>query len=145
VVERSGLEAWRRFLKAHAAVVGSIERDLEQRGHIPLEWYDVLIAISDAPGGRLRLKDLGRELVLTRSGATRLADRLEAAGLVERQRVDDDRRGVILALSEPGRKALRSSWPVYARGIRDGFLAKLTSEEVDTLSVALGRIAAIKE
>ena len=125
--------------------MGSIERDLEQRGHIPLECYDVLVAISDAPDGRLRLKDLGRELVLTRSGATRLADRLEAAGLVERQRVDDDRRGVILALSEPGRKALRGAWPVYARGIRDGFLAKLTSEEVDTLSVALGRIAAIEE
>src|SRR2546422_9894367 len=99
MIERTGLEAWRRFLKAHAAVVGAIERDLERSGEVPLEWYDVLIAISDAPGGRLRLRDLGRELVLTRSGATRLADKLEAAGLVERQPAHDDRRGVTLTLT----------------------------------------------
>lgn len=137
------MEAWRRFLKAHAAVVGAIEQDLERSGHVPLEWYDVLVAISDAPQGRLRLKDLGRELVLTRSGATRLADKLEAAGLVERHRGHDDRRGVILSLTQSGGKALRSAWPVYARGIRDRFLAKLTSGEVDTVSAALGRIAEI--
>lgn len=145
MVEKSGLEAWRRFLKAHAAVVGTIERDLEGAGHIPLEWYDVLVAISDAPRGRLRLKDLGRELVLTRSGATRLADRLEAARLVERQPANDDRRGVVLSLTELGRKALRSAWPVYARGIRDEFLAKLSPEEVATLTAAMGRIAAIDD
>ena len=139
------MEAWRRFLKAHAAVVGAIEEDLERRGHVPLEWYDVLVAISDAPQGRLRLKDLGRELVLTRSGATRLADKLEVAGLLERQRVHDDRRGVILSLTASGRRALRSAWPIYARGITDRFLAKLTSGEVDIVSSALARIAGIDE
>jgi DNA-binding MarR family transcriptional regulator len=145
MVEKSGLEAWRRFLKAHAAAVGAIERDLDSAGHIPLEWYDVLVAVSDAPKGRLRLKDLGRELVLTRSGATRLADRLEVARLVQRHPAQDDRRGVILTLTELGRKALRSAWPVYARGIRDQFLAKLSPEEVATLKAAMGRIAAIDE
>jgi DNA-binding MarR family transcriptional regulator len=141
MVEKTGLEAWRRFLKAHAAVVGAIERDLERAGQISLEWYDVLIAISDAREGRLRLKDLGRELVLTRSGATRLADRLEAAGLVERLPAHDDRRGVSLALTHPGRRALRSAWPVYARGIREEFLAKLSPQELAVLATAMARIA----
>jgi DNA-binding MarR family transcriptional regulator len=145
MVEKVGLEAWRRFLKAHAAVVGAIERDLERAGQIPLEWYDVLIAISDAREGRIRLKDLGRNLVLTRSGATRLADKLEVAGLVERQPARDDRRGVTLALTELGRKALRSAWPVYARGIREAFLAKLSPEEVAMLKAAMARVAAIND
>ena len=70
---------------------------------------------------------------------------LEAARLVERRLAPDDRRGVILTLTEPGRKALRSAWPVYARGIRDQFLAKLSPEEVATLKAAMGRIAAIDE
>jgi DNA-binding MarR family transcriptional regulator len=145
MVEKKGLEAWRRFLEAHAAVVGAIERDLGRAGQIPLEWYDVLIAISEAPRGRLRLKDLGRELVLTRSGATRLADRLEAAGLVERQPVHDDRRGISLALTDLGKKALRSAWPIYARGIREEFLAKLSPQEVATVKTALARVAAVDE
>jgi len=145
MIERTGLEAWRRFLKAHAAMVGAIERDLERSGEVPLEWYDVLIAISDAPGGRLRLRDLGRELVLTRSGATRLADKLEAARLVERQPAQDDRRGVTLMLTELGKNALRSAWPVYARGIREQFLAKLSPEEMATLKTAMARIAAAED
>jgi DNA-binding MarR family transcriptional regulator len=145
VVEKWGLEAWRHFLKAHAAAVGAIERDLERSGDVPLEWYDVLIAISDAPGGRLRLKDLGRELVLTRSGATRLADKLEAAGLVERQPAHDDRRGITLRLTDGGRKALRRAWPVYARGIREQFLAKLSPDEVATVRTAMARVAAVDD
>jgi DNA-binding MarR family transcriptional regulator len=145
MVDRAELEVWRRFLKAHAAVVGAIERDLERAGQIPHEWYDVLIAISDARGGRLRLKDLGRELVLTRSGATRLADKLEVAGLVERGPAADDRRGVSLALTDLGRKALRNAWPVYARGIRDEFLARLSPEEMATLKTAMARIAPVDD
>jgi DNA-binding MarR family transcriptional regulator len=145
MVEKSGLEAWRRFLKAHAYVVGAIERELERRGQIPLEWYDVLVAISSAPKSRLRLKELGRELVLTRSGATRLADRLEAARLVERHPALKDRRGIVLGLTELGKKALRSAWPVYANGIQNEFLAKLSSEEVATLKIVMGRIAAIDD
>ncbi|MDQ6917730.1 MAG: MarR family transcriptional regulator [Candidatus Dormibacteraeota bacterium] len=141
MIDSSGLEAWRWFLKAHAFVIAAIERDLERAGHVPLVWYDVLVAISGASDGRLRLKDLGSELVLTRSGATRLADKLEAAHLVERQRSADDRRGVTLTLTEQGRSALRRAWPVYAKGIRNGFLAKLSSEEVATLRGALSRVA----
>jgi DNA-binding MarR family transcriptional regulator len=145
MVDRTGLEAWRRFLKAHAAVVGAIEGDLDRAGQISLEWYDVLIAISDAPEGRLRLKDLGRELVLTRSGATRLADKLEEAGLVERQPAPDDRRGVSLALTDLGRRALRSAWPVYAGGIRERFLAKLGPQELVMFETAMARIVAVDD
>lgn len=145
MVDKSGLEAWRRFLKAHAAAVGATERELEVAGMVPLVWYDVLVAVSDAPGRRLRLKDLGRDLVLTRSGATRLADKLEAAGLVARQPAPNDRRGTELVLTESGRQALRAAWPVYAKGIRANFLEKLNDEEIAAVARLLGRVAAISE
>ena len=144
MIERTGVQTWRRFLEAHATVVAAIERDLEKAGKVSLEWYDVLIAISEGPESQLRLKELGRRLLLTRSGATRLADKLEAAGLVERRPAPDDRRGVVLALTPEGRNALRSAWPVYARGIRKHFLAKLTGKEAAELSVVLARLAAIE-
>lgn len=143
MLEEAGIEVWRRFLKAHAAVIGSIERDLEQEGAVSLIWYDVLVAISSAPQKRLRLRDLGHELVLTRSGATRLADRLESAGLVVREPAGDDRRGTLLALTGAGRKALRAAWPIYERGIRRGFLGKLEPSELKVLGRALGRVAAV--
>jgi DNA-binding MarR family transcriptional regulator len=144
VIDKAGLETWRRFLEAHAAVVGAIERDLEKADLISLEWYDVLVAISEASQGALRVRELGRRLLLTRSGATRLADKLEVAGLVERRPAPDDRRGVTLALTGPGRQALRTAWPVYARGIRERFLAKLSREEVTALRILLARIALIE-
>jgi DNA-binding MarR family transcriptional regulator len=144
MIDKAGLETWRRFLEAHAAVVGAIERDLEKADLISLEWYDVLVAISEASQGALRVRELGRRLLLTRSGATRLADKLEVAGLVERRPAPDDRRGVTLALTGSGRQALRIAWPVYARGIRERFLAKLSQEEVTALRILLARIALIE-
>ena len=86
------------------------------------------------------MKELGSQLVLTRSGATRLADKLAAAHLVERQRSHDDRRGVTLTLTEQGPKR-PAEGPVYARGIRNGFLAKLSSDKIATLKTALSRVA----
>jgi DNA-binding MarR family transcriptional regulator len=140
LVPAEGLAAWRALLEAHAAVVGHIEADLVAGGDVPLAWYDVLFAISEAPGRRLRLRDLARRLVLTRSGATRLVDRLAAAGLVERERVDEDRRGAVAVLTPEGGRALRRASPRYADGINRLFLAALTPEDVATIRAALERV-----
>ena len=140
LVPAEGLAAWRALLEAHAAVVGRIEAELQAEGHMPLPWYDVLLAISEAPGRRLRLRDLARGLVLTRSGATRLVDRLAAAGLVERERVDEDRRGAVAVLTPDGARALRRAWPRYADGINRLFLAALTPDEAATIRAALERV-----
>ena len=67
-------------MNAHAAAVGAIERDLAADGHIPLIWYDVLVALAEAPDERLRLHELADRVVLSRSGLTRLVDRLERRG-----------------------------------------------------------------
>src|SRR2546430_5827506 len=131
LVPPSGLQAWRGFLRAHAAVISAIEHELESQGLVPLIWYDVLVAISSAPGRRIRMSGLADELVLTRSGATRLVDKVEAARLVQREIAREDGRGAVATLTPAGREALRKAWPVYARGINQLFLSHLTVREVD--------------
>lgn len=136
------LAAWRAFLNAHAAVIDRIERELAQAGVLPLGSYDILVALLEAPGHRLRLHELASHIVLSRSSLTRAADRLEADGLLARERVASDRRGAYAVLTDRGREALRQAWPVYARGIAAHFARYLSGEEVHTLTEALGRIDA---
>ena len=136
------LASWRAFLVAHAATVGAIERELAAEGVVPLTWYDVLVALWEAPDHRLRLHELAREVVLSRSGLTRLVDRLEAAGLLRREACPDDRRGAYAVLTHEGRGGQLRAWPVYARGIATHFADHLSEEEAATLADALGRIGA---
>lgn len=140
LVPERGLDAWRTFLQAHAAVISRIEAELERRGLVPLVWYDVLVAISSAPGRRIRMSALADELVLTRSNATRLIDRLEKARLVGRVVAPDDRRGAFAVLTRTGGQALRQAWPVYARGINELFLSRLTEREVEVIRAAFSRV-----
>lgn len=134
------LRVWRAFITAHAAVIRRIERDLAAAGAIPLTWYDVLIELYEAPGRRLRLHHLADAVVLSRSGLTRLVDRLERAGLLTRETATTDRRGAFAVLTDAGIAAMREAWPVYARGIRDAFARHLTDAEVEAMAPALERI-----
>lgn len=140
LVAPDGLNAWRAFLGAHARVVRLIEQELAGSGQLPYLWYDVLVAIVEAPGRELRMRDLADALLLTRSNSTRLVDKVEAAGLVRRFPSESDRRGAVAKLTPAGLRALRSAWPIYARGIREHFLAHLSQAEVATLQRSLSRV-----
>jgi DNA-binding MarR family transcriptional regulator len=135
-----GHEAWEAFVFAHAAAVGRIEQDLGQEDVVSLTWYDVLVALAFAPGKRLRLSELANEVVLSRSGLTRLLDRIEKAGLIRREPVPEDGRGVYAVLTEAGAEAQRRAWPHYARGIARHFSRHLTDDEKRILATALRRI-----
>jgi DNA-binding MarR family transcriptional regulator len=135
------LAAWRALLNAHAAAVGAIERDLAAGDFIPLTWYDVLVALSEAPDERARMHELADRVVLSRSGLTRLVDRLEAAGLVRREASRTDRRGAFAVLTDEGRATLLRTWPAYARGIAAHFARHLSEEEADHVSHALTPVA----
>jgi DNA-binding MarR family transcriptional regulator len=140
-LEAGGLAAWRALLTAHATVVDRIEHDLAGGGGlVPLTWYDVLLELNAATGRRMRQRDLAREVVLTRSGISRLVDRLAGAGLLRREPNPADRRGDLVALTDAGRDALRRTWPAYARGIREHFARHLTAEEARVLATALARV-----
>ena len=82
--ERS-MRAWRLFLEVHARVVNRLELELRDETGMPLTWYDVLVQLSEAPGHKLRMQELARRVLISKSGLTRLVDRLCAAGYVERE------------------------------------------------------------
>ena len=131
--------AWRAFLRAHAALQGTLGRELAARG-MPIAFYDVLTQLAET-GGRLRMSELADAVLLSRSGLTRLIDRMERAGFVKRERCADDRRGAFAAITPAGRRALRRTGPVHARGVSEHFARHLTREEANTLTGALERVA----
>ncbi|HKV84017.1 MAG TPA: MarR family transcriptional regulator [Ktedonobacterales bacterium] len=134
------LAAWRALLTAQATVIEQIERDLAAARQVPLGSYDVLLVLAEAPNRRLRMRELASAVVLNRSTLTRRVDRLEAEGLLVRERCADDRRGAYATLTDAGRIALRAAWPIYAEGIARYFARALTDAEADTLTHALTRI-----
>jgi DNA-binding MarR family transcriptional regulator len=134
------LKVWRAFLKVHATVVDRIDHDLAAAERLPLSSYDVLIELYEAPEHRLRMHELAQRVVLSRSGLTRLVDRLEAEGFLTRDRCKTDRRGAYAVITEQGIAALRRAWPIYERGISQYFAQWLTPEEAQVLESALERI-----
>ena len=100
----------------------------------------MLLNLHDA-GGQLRMRDLADRVMLSRSGLTRLVDRMATAGLVSRRPDPDDRRGTLACITEEGSTVLRGAAPVHLRGIDEHFGAQLRDEEVDVLRVALERVS----
>lgn len=131
---------WPLFLTAHAVLVERIEARLAAAELPPLAWYDVLWALERAPGRRLRMSELADHVVLSRSNLTRLVDRLEDAGLVARERSEEDRRGAYAVITPEGREVRRKMWPTYEAGIREVFDSQLADTEARHLSAALQRM-----
>src|SRR5713101_577865 len=140
-LKKSRLIAWRSFLTAHAALINQIERELLEAGVVPLSWYDVLFALYEAPEQRLRMNELASAIVLSRSGLTRLVDRLETEGLLARERSVSDRRGAFAVLTEKGVAAMRKAWPVYAKGIDEHFARYLSDDEACTITEVFKRLS----
>ena len=128
---------WALFLTAHATLVEEIEGRLARQDLPPLGWYDVLWALERADEQRLRMNELATQVVLSRSNLTRLVDRLEQAGLVERQRSEDDRRGAYAVLTAAGKAMRKRMWPTYQNAIRELFEEGINETEAATMGKAL--------
>lgn len=137
------LDAWRALLATHAALVDRLSEELEEERDLPLPWYEVLLFLNLAPDGRLRMGELAGSLLLTPSGITRLIDRMEDKGLVQRQQCPSDRRGWHAVITPAGRSQLKVAAPVHRRGIEEHFGRHLSDEEADVLADTLGRVLAI--
>ena len=128
------------FLRAHAQVTRSLEAELVAEHDLPLPSYDVLVQLSEAPDRRLRMTELADRVLLSRSGLTRLVDRLAREGLVERQSCPSDARGTLAVLTGTGLQRLQDAWPTHLRGVAEHVTGKLTAEEVEQLTTLLGKL-----
>ncbi len=135
------LAAWRSFLRAHAQVTRALEAELAAEVGLALTDYDVLVQLEIAPERRLRMSELADALLLSRSGATRLVDRLVAEGLVERVVCETDRRGQWASLTDAGHRRLRDATPTHLRGVGEHFLDRLGPDDLAALERMLGPIA----
>jgi DNA-binding MarR family transcriptional regulator len=127
-------------MAAHALLVERVGRDLAAATSLPLGSYNVLRLLHEARGGRLRLSELASAVHLTRSGVTRLANRLERAGLLRREERARDRRGSCAVLTDRGRDELRRAKAVFVRAIAEHFGSYLSDAEAETLNAILSRM-----
>ena len=132
--------AWAGLLRAHAALVRELDRELEAAHALPLTQYEVLLHLERAPSHRLRMSELARSVLLSQSGVTRLVDRLESRGLVERAPCAEDRRVLWAHMTDAGLRQLTDARPTLIAGIRARFLDHFADDELRTLTDAWERV-----
>lgn len=135
------MHSWSALLRAHAAVVPLLDRELEAAVGLPLAWYDVLLELANAPGRRLQMSDLAERVTLSRTRVSRLVDDMQRAGSVEKQAHPSDRRSIYATMTPAGRKQFRAAAPVYLRGIHNHFVAHLRPSELSAIATGLQRVA----
>lgn len=133
------LSAWRALLKAHAALVKELDAELEVRHGLPLTSYEVLRSLRTAPDGKLRMAELAEHVLLSRSGMTRLIDRLEREGFVCRSTCDKDGRGCYAGLTAEGAAAVDRARNTHLAVVRSRFLSLYSPEELGDLASLLSR------
>ncbi len=135
------LAPWRAFLLAHKRVSRRLDEELRAEHDLSFGEYDALLTIAQAPDRRIRMRHLADEVVLSKSGVTRLIDRLVDDGLVERSACLADARGAEAVLTERGLARLRAASTTHLRGIDEHFLAILGASDLEAIEGAMSAIA----
>jgi DNA-binding MarR family transcriptional regulator len=134
------LGAWRGFLRVHSALVKELDAELAAAHKLPLSSYEVLINLEVAPGRKRRMAELADSVLLSRSGMTRLVDRLEREGLLARDHCTDDGRGCYAVLTDKGAALLATARPTHLAGIREKFLVQFRPDELRMLATFWERV-----
>ena len=134
------MQVWQDFLRAHARLTEILGRELERERQLPLPWYDVLVTLSEARDGRLRMSELAAAVAFSRSGLTRLVDRMARDGLIVRRRSTTDRRVTFAELTAEGRNVLRRAAPTHLRGVDAYFTALVAEDEAQMLHRFFSRV-----
>lgn len=126
---REQLVAWRVFLECAFALIDILDAELQDERGMTLRWYDVLVQLEEAGGGS-RMTELAGRILASKSGLTRVIDRMEEAGLVRRERPADDRRVILVFITPAGLEALHAARVVHRRGIDEHFLEHLDERDL---------------
>lgn len=135
------LRAWRGLLRAHACLAKRLDAELERAHHLPMSSYEVLHHLDEASGGRMRMCDLAEQAQLSRSGLTRMVDRLEREHLIERCSCTHDARGSYACLTGAGRERLEEARGTHRAVIREHFFSRFSEDELSLVADMWERIA----
>jgi DNA-binding MarR family transcriptional regulator len=135
------LAPWRAFLRAHARVERRLDEDLRTRHGLSLQEYETLLHLAESPERRLRMGRLADSLLLSKSGVTRLVDRLVDDGLVERTSCTSDARGAEATLTALGLSRLRAAAPTHLAGIREHFLTVIEDADLAVVERAMDAVS----
>jgi DNA-binding MarR family transcriptional regulator len=141
LLTREELAAWRGLLRVHASMTKALDAELLREHGLPLSSYEVLLFLADSPEGRLRMSELAEGVLLSRSGLTRLVDRMEAEGLLKRERCEDDARGYHALITDKGRELFQLARRTHLDGVRERFLSRLTPAELRELAELWEKVA----
>jgi len=135
------LRCWRLFFESALALGDLLDTELEQAVGIPQRWYDVLVHLEEVPAG-LRMNELAERILYSKSGFTRVVDRMEEEGLVRRVRPEHDRRSILVVLTDKGIETMEEARRHHRDGIERHFSQHLTDADVEALTRALEKVSA---
>jgi DNA-binding MarR family transcriptional regulator len=141
LLSRDELGAWRGLLRVHAGMTKALDAELMREHRLPLSSYEVLLFLADAPGGRLRMSELADGVLLSRSGLTRLVDRMERDGLLRRRQCEEDQRGWFAEITDDGRDLFARARKTHLDGVRERFLSHLSGDEQRTLAALWEKVS----
>ena len=129
---RSELAVWRVFLECSYALIDILDDELQAGADMTLRWYDVLVNLEEAEAP-VRMNELAGRILASKSGLTRVIDRMEEAGLVERRRPAEDRRAIEVVATAKGLEALHAARRIHRHGIHEHFTRHLDERELARL------------
>jgi DNA-binding MarR family transcriptional regulator len=134
------LRCWRLFVESSLALVDVLDTELQEAAGIPQRWYDVLVHLEESPDG-IAMTELADQILYSKSGFTRLIDRMEEAGLVSRVRPPNDRRSILVTITDQGTQTMQDARRHHRDGIERHFSRHLTDTDTKALTRALERIS----
>lgn len=134
------LRAWRLFFESALALLDALEHDFQDDAGFPVQWYDVLVHLEETPDG-LRMSELAQKVLFSKSGFTRVVDKMEAAGLVRRVRPENDRRSIFILQTPEGRAAMQRARVPHHHWVEENFTGLLTDGDIKAISRAFEKIS----
>jgi DNA-binding MarR family transcriptional regulator len=134
------LRAWRLYFESALALNDVLDAELQRDAGIPISWYDTLVHLEEAPDG-LRMNELAERILYSKSGLTRVVDKMDEAGLVRRVRPENDRRSIFVLLTDEGRSTLERARRHHRHGIEEHFSQHLADSDVKALIRAFEKIS----
>ncbi|MFC7587569.1 MarR family winged helix-turn-helix transcriptional regulator [Nonomuraea antimicrobica] len=136
-LDTTEMAAWRAFLFTSHLLERRIEEQLKAVAGLTHPQYEILVVLSEAPGQQMRMTELARDVVVSKSGLTYQVNRLEKAGLVERATCPSDERGVLAVLTERGRRCLERVAPGHVEVVRAYLIDRLSRDELHAMTSAM--------